>query len=722
MAFAKTNAGEAGPRNCGTLNGSKIELVPADVKQRSHDHAGGKPFLDLDELVHAIVAIWATMRKAVASGMDDVYASWMEEGKQTATDLGGMLRETQTLSVGLVAGSGLTMLGAYFAISGGTNEWKEAREALSMLKRDEATLRERIEQTAKWQSSDDFPAQVRAELLDGDRQRYAELAERKNQLEAQSAIGVVTTASGSMMLVKACTDLVFAVGVKVAGLVGLSIGNGVGIAATVLGAVGNLVVSPVAALMAMTMGSVFVHRSRIAYRELVAVVAGWQSHLVPTPYKNSPIHGEWDNYVAFLENKAPKRTSFLFRYRNWNIGFLTGTTIFTASVLAKTGLAIAGVAGGLLLLNPAGLAVATGVLVLVMAVGAIGMGIGSYNFLFKHATNKRYESFQRNEHPQLDRALGETLDLRLRPPGTREICRREKGFAYRAKVYDAMLEQEHALQMSLQYIAERPEVGKFYAWTTRSGLKQKGHATEAPRAGAYREHRKVGVPSWQKDVKALGAALRRFVSKIGKGQGSEEARRRARSTYDRKCASLTATDVAPFLKKTLASNDVYFGVAANFSEQSEDKFARATIIGTLRALLTAQSSLLEKRIAARQDLRVPTELEGVDEAWRKAGQKNQSRDEKTLGKIAESLGRIPGDTGSVLTTWIADFLRLQERLGMADEHDAESDNYVSLAKFMVEDAPKRLARLRGELFDAEVESMRRAARMEKKDRWYRSGT
>ena len=200
-----------------------------------------------------------------------------------------------------------------------------------------------------------------------------DIVAEQSRNRSTAGIGFSACAAGATMLFRTFADLALQTGLVIAAK-GFNIASVLAASpvaaaiSAVMGAVGTVVLGPLAGVLATALGGFFVHQSRLGCqrlgkdRRLVRAFLQRQDGLTPS----------LERYREYILRKVGKRHGFLRRFRNWNAAFLTGGVLFGGTAATKAGIGVAALIG----LGAGVLAGPAAVLVLLVigTVGALMLG------------------------------------------------------------------------------------------------------------------------------------------------------------------------------------------------------------------------------------------------------------------------------------------------------------------------------------------------------------
>ncbi|KAG0165746.1 hypothetical protein DFQ30_008065 [Apophysomyces sp. BC1015] len=241
----------------------------------------------------------------------------------------------------------------------------------------------------------------------------------QKQNRADAAMGACSIASGSAVLTKA------SVGLSAKAAISATDGNAVAAALDHIAGFVTLGLEPVVGLSAVASGAYKVHKSRQkrdAYRaakdatdKRIEVMGNEYINELLEQHKRQGNRVDADDaawftrFADFYSLKSKQRDQFFTSYARWNNSFLAGSSIYTASVLTKVGVAGAVAAGtaGAAAAHPA---VAGGILAATIA-GLVMMSASSQHSLIDYRKQRRYQSYYTDDDPELNRTFLESMDV-----------------------------------------------------------------------------------------------------------------------------------------------------------------------------------------------------------------------------------------------------------------------------------------------------------------------
>ncbi len=185
--------------------------------------------------------------------------------------------------------------------------------------------------------------------------------------------------------------------------------------ATTVGMTSTLVLTPLAAIYAVTLGAYFVEKSvllkdaRQAGKKQLADLL--EADFIKANKEFVKILGDKENlvekYLSWLDETLKKGEKFDSYFLNCNVAFLASSVVYTLGVIGKAALVIAALAGfTALAANP----VLHGVALTLTIIGSIVMTVFSHQFLFGHEQQKNYDSYRTADAPDLDRNFLAAID------------------------------------------------------------------------------------------------------------------------------------------------------------------------------------------------------------------------------------------------------------------------------------------------------------------------
>lgn len=230
----------------------------------------------------------------------------------------------------------------------------------------------------------------------------------------------------------------------------------VGSISSVLGAISSIVLAPIAAIASVTLGALFVKKSRRQLKELETRCAAsfpWIRDSVLIQNGVSKKDCSNYSYYTFLNQKVAQRKSFFLWFSRACTGFLVGSVLYTILTVSFTIMSVILLAG--VLPNPAILSIA------LMAITTLGFLAGGIMFLFSvqflqgHVKQGRYDGYRSRQEMQLDRLLLSSLDGMPTSDGQRSTM----GFDLRALFFEQIRNGENERRDLLKIIAD--EKGKW---------------------------------------------------------------------------------------------------------------------------------------------------------------------------------------------------------------------------------------------------------------------
>ena len=452
--------------------------------------------------------------------------------------------------------------------------------------------------------------------------------------------------------------------------------------ATSAGIASQVVLAPLAGLSATALGLFFARHSQLSKRRLKADIAHVQRAVGQLdPSELSP---QAQRYQAFLTIKLAQRDRFQRRYHDWNLGFVSGSTAYTASAAAKAGIGIAAMAGASVATGPIGM----GALLGVGVAGALTMGVSAHQYLLGHGKKKRYQGYEHADLPGIDRQFLVIVDALAKQNHPRAKDAAANGFELRAALYAHIDGQEKALSDLLRQAADGQK--KHYSLTKRS--------TDATVAVATARQQ----VAWHHQAKAYLHASAVY-SHERLHHSHQEARQHAAHVFGKESATMTAQSLAAWLDQP-----------RNAAPQ----------IAYMTTVLEGQQAYLRKKIAThhqRVQLTQPDPLgsdatpeERACYAERFHAQAllteqlhaGQELDVATLRRTTRALADLKRTTDSTeqrLQNGRAAFLSIQYGQDGAVTSDA-----AHFARFCCKDAGAQTSAMRGTLLATEIQAGRLA--------------
>lgn len=423
----------------------------------SHSHHPNERSLlmvDLDEAAHGVFAsVKQTLPLFKGEGVGEIEQSFAEQAAQLSqAPFEWMAQDIPSAGAGdFGAALGAATLVAPLALIAVKAGVHETRDALRI--RRELTARMTRHQDQAESLSSLLPATPGATpptLLEARHQVALQAAKddrfaaRLNRLRL--GIGVSSAASGATIFIKTALDVVLksslVASAKKLNVVQFVADHGLAATAvTAAGVAGTLVLGPLAGAFATALGVFFARKSALrhrAFRQDRARVQGFLHTADAQQRASGRTSPAFRKYQHYIERKLGERARFYRVFKRWNFSFLGGSSLYAASALTKAALGIAALAGaGALISNPVG----WGILLGVGVVGAVMMGVSSWQFLFGHPRNERYERYARDDHPDLDRHFLAGLDLMPAPADEAPWA----GVELRARLFQKLDRQADAL-------------------------------------------------------------------------------------------------------------------------------------------------------------------------------------------------------------------------------------------------------------------------------------
>lgn len=481
--------------------------------------------LDFDEFMQALYGLFRTVKGGP-----------QESAAASAATLGNFA---------FAAGVGAAIIGAsFFAVRGGFNDFREA------FKRDGA-LKTRLSKSAqeldKEHPNHALNMHVHAQTCDD-----VQFERQRNGIGG--GIGLMSSASGTSMLVRSVEETVLQAGLSVAAkgfnVAPVLASHPMAAAASSLSSIiGTFVLGPLAAGFSTALGALMVHQSRFRLQRLRIDQGQLESHL-----PNKADSAEEARYLAFVRRKFGARLAFLQRFRNWNAIFLAGGVVFTGTTLVKAGLAAAAVLGlgAGLLAGPVGATV----LLVVGLVGAVMLGAGSLPLMVTGAKNQRHQADYHDDHPGVDRCVLSMLDAVCPPDGADD----HPAFALRSTLYASIVERKAALLALLGA-----------AWMDQQHGAPRTEAPPEVDASRRLARLDLALPPWWRRLRAKAASGVAFLRAMVGGKGLRAAAVRARRIDQQACPRVSQAALSQWLSTQAGA-------------QASVKFMRATLLSEQRFL------------------------------------------------------------------------------------------------------------------------------------------
>lgn len=670
-----------------------------------HEAAGTAAMVDLDEAAHGLYAdahyVFESMNGNAADSCTSLSGEAYEMGHHPIEWLAHQAAPGDgNLAVTLGLGAVMAPL-SFAAMRAGWQEWREAGDTSEALKARGEALRARRdalpqpERLPGVQAPTAGPSQAEAatgplasaraerHMIDQVLQDLAR-ARRANRLDA--SIGASSFLSGGAILTKslgeAGTQGLIALGGKGAPLAPVlnALGGGSAVA-TASGLASTFVLGPLAGVLASVLGLSFVLRThqesqmcrsdRALMREpLEALRKGRAAH----PSRFVTLR----RYRRFLETKLAQRQQFFSRFRNWNIGFFGGASVYGASVLAKAGLAAAALAGlGGIIGAPL-----LGTLLFAGTVGALVMSISSHRFFVAHDKLKRYHGHAHSDAQDIDRQTLCALDAASRHLPLNE----SSGFGLRAGLHAQLHAREKHLHAFVLRAAQA--LGRHYRLPRRS--------TDASFKGVT-----FGKRSLRREVHARLAAAGTLAKGLLSLKGKQAASEAARQRFSRESASLTVDAMSDWLA---------------------DPASLRPQIGFMRSTVDAQCAYLDDKLAILRKATVhpdyreaAIDVEGLPPA--SAFEASIKRDQlrcarlKRLSQALAAAEQAPvAQAQQALHGLREAFVTLQTGHAQAERASDNRASCRTLARFCLSEAEPYLSSLRGILLSTEQQAARTHAR------------
>ena len=465
MLISESEASAEGEHDC--AHHASLADARAQKGGCSHSHhhnERGLLMVDLDEAAHGVYAsVKQTLPLFNGEGVGKIKQEFAEQTALLANDpVGWMAHDVPSSGVAdFSAAMGTSMLVAplaVIAVKAGISETRDAWRIRSELSNRASSLVAKLDMLDKLVPQG--PGGQTITLAEAAHKVAVQLsadtgfAARINRLRL--GIGLASAASGATIFLKTAIDI----GLKVAlvasakklNVVQFLAEHGVATAAvTAVGVAGTLVLGPLAGIFATALGAFFARKSALrhrAFREDRARVEGFLRTVAEQQHAAGQPRGVLHAYTQFIDRKMPQRARFYRSFKRWNLGFLGGSSLYAASAITKAAIGIAALAGaGALISNPIG----WGILLGVGVVGAVIMGVASWQFLFGHPKNERYERYCRDDHPELDRHFLAGLDILPPPEGKGPWA----GVELRAQLFEQLEKHADALARLKKRIASK---------------------------------------------------------------------------------------------------------------------------------------------------------------------------------------------------------------------------------------------------------------------------
>lgn len=577
------------------LSALSVASSGASVKEAedTHEHGHGAVMVDLDEAVHAIYILLKKSIEAGRGGGDETL-TWIHELREEAELLKNaplehtahQLSPTGGADFGVSMGSsGLIFVLALFAIKEGLHARKaaaaehgEKSEQARKLKKEIKQLDRLVEdiekllKTAEMQEALGAVCALAKQTKLCKKQKLQDTQFSLEMKRLDKRIGEASLASGSTILAKALAESTTQIGLAVSaqqldvaqlmaqGLLTSSAAT----TATVVGTASTLVLGPAAALGATALGAYFVKKSRKQKQQIqqgkASVDAAWAE--LRADLKEGRVDlPVIDGYLKFLGVKLAQREEFAKSFLKWNSGFLTGSTVYAGSTLAKMGITVASLAGAGAAANPIGL----GVLLAATIAGGLTMTVCSQQFLHSHDKQKRYDDYLIEDDLELDREFLVAVDVKPEQGA-------EKGLELRSNFYGQAQAREVLRQNFLTQAALKSE--KRYRWIP--------YSTDPEKTPEFEKKPAAKLSSFKRNLYARLQASAGFTKKLATSRDYKSAR----ETYKQVCAEKRSGLGKRILKKWL--------------DQPENASAQ---IDFMRQALGSQLTYLEQKHAVQLELR-----------------------------------------------------------------------------------------------------------------------
>lgn len=677
-----------------TVGAIHTEPYASQVEDDGH---GAGAIIDLDEAAHGLYA----GAKYAIEGLEghpghiaDVFTDEAHELQHhpISTFLNESVHDTSAdFAISMGIGAGMLPLSA-LAIHAGFKETKEAihthrdlTKRLKIVQRQQRayhaldnTANETVgrgEQVVRERFQQDLTFEKKLNVLDG-------------------GIGVSSLTSGSAILAKVAAETglqgglaAMAKGTSVAALVEHSAHTAA--VATSFGLAGTFALAPLASISATTLGAFFLHQSRLEKKRLGKDIQTLNHFL--SQMDVSELSPQALRYLDFLDIKLGQRQRFINRYNNWNKGFVTGSSVYAMSTMAKAGMGAAALAGAGAVGGPIGI----GALLGVGTVGALTMGVSSHQYLFSHNKHKRYRNYERLDKSTIDRKFMILVDALPIREDVHLPHAAANGFELRAALYHQMDGQEKVLTELLRQAADQ----------TFKKFRGKTRSTDVPGISAAPDHVAGRLPG--NKIHASLSASAAFSRKIVTSGRLSQAHDEARNCYGKHRTKLTE---------------------ATFEQWLNDPQSQASQIDYMLTALDLKREYLQCKVAtrqSRQSLQDPepltdsdiqngstvdnfqTQLELV-----KSLENAQQNDQKWLQKANQlhhelhQLSPSSGLDSGQLATLRRRFLTIL----LADTNNTISDSR-SFAKFCFHEASDHITATRGILLSTELQAARLRAQL-----------
>ncbi|KLU21508.1 hypothetical protein EOS_35665 [Caballeronia mineralivorans PML1(12)] len=524
----------------GTKNAEAKSFSTPLTKEESDVHGGSAGFIDLDEGVHGANAAVKALYSAIHDGPADMWDTLAREGKELSASPVAWSRTQVTPSgaadVAVSMGvSTLVLPLAALAIKAGFDEIVESNSLRRVLKQKRTAIQQTLEDLKIIYETNISEAGTPASALAlitarrcAEKQRLTSVKAAIRHNRYDLGIGASSLISGGVIFLKALEDIALQ-----STLVGMA--KGVNLAAVVIGSTalqgvtavagitGTVVLGPAAAISAVCLGAFFYGQARAVRKDIQAD----RGRLIRDEVSGNDVSKA---HLDFVTHKLVRREKFAKKFERWNLGFLTGSSIYAISVTVKATLFVTAAVGlGILASNPYVLPIVLGILI----VGSVVMVASSTQFLVAHGRSKRHQSYTRQEVPLVSREL-DALQHAMRE---RSSVATESGSAaggdeltLGSAYYRFAGQQDVTRQTLLEEIARG--TGKFYAWEARAtdDVMYKGRVINS----------KQRIKDWFARLSAAAAYIQAWFKR-------EDAGASARDRYGRSANCLTSAAVEAWL-------------------------------------------------------------------------------------------------------------------------------------------------------------------------------
>lgn len=607
-----------------------------------HTHCGTVIRVDLDEGVHGFYVWIKHLIEALRRGSFVALRQEInEEAVLVVSDPKGWVRAQvgQTGKADLVLDVGLSAIMvplSVLAIKAGIEETGEALEQHAELTLKHNKITENLKDLAKVAVENSSAPEIHSHAIEIEKQDLLAIDGALKHNFYNGGIGCNSLVSGGAILTRVVQDTTLKAVTAYSSQTGA-----LATATTVIGVAGTVVLGPVAALAAVSMGSFFVHQGRKVAEELA------QDREILAKY---PVDGlSKTAYQTFINKEFTARERFTDSFKRWNIGFLTGACCYALSATAKAAIGIAALTGATTVLaTPIGLAV---ILVLGI-VGGIGMTMCSWQFLMCHGKSKKHQTYRLQESALLGRRLDALQTVYANGDG-------HSAASLRIALYEFVSKRDLSKRKFLHVVAAATK--KFYQ------SEQSDNDDSADKE----------ISKKRQPARTLLANLfwvSTYLSQRWNGIGHQQALDAAKKARGLQSDNLTTFDLVKW-----------------FAQHEPEQ--RTLLTG----ILTMQRDFLNKKIAVFEDLRqVYLTSESIPEEVRKTFEQSKQEnvfDQRRLRKIEELLD----DTGNVeLNHLQRGFLQLE---GSTDQEIPDDKLNARLAQHLIEELPEELTTTQGFLFD-----------------------